>query len=197
MMLCLRQLTGHILLIQKVLKDVMQVEDVEALWVLTNTELEPEAHGSTLKEIKDIIAKHQTKKLQTPSRNQSTAKDKSATKTPPETPQEDDKELGGGFGITFRFRKCLRSLYDSSKWDELTSRSLCHHCLQPPEDPMVTGKRYVPCLKRNTLTWPDCLHLYCKECLNVIAFEASQKDQDHAACKECGKVFESSQPCKG
>jgi hypothetical protein len=43
----------------------------------------------------------------------------------------------------------------------------------------------------------DCLHLYCKECLNLIAFEASQKDQDHAACKECGKIYENAQPCNG
>jgi len=199
MMLCLRQLTGHILLIQKVLsspfsvssiadliiqvlKDVLQIEDVEALMILTSQELSPEkCNGASLKEIRDIIIKAKTKKVLPQSEAQGTPKRQDNTKTPPETPQDDRVDLGRGFGLTFRFRRCLKQLYESSKWDELTSRSLCHHCLQPPEDPMVT----------------DCLHLYCKECLNAIAFEASKKDQDRAACKECGKIFESATPCNG
>lgn len=185
MMLALRQLTGHVLLVQRVLKDILQLEDIEALMVMTADEMDSrKPHAATLKELRNIILKHNKKPLPAPQAEQEarTPRDKDTAKTPPKTPEEEEEvDIGRGFGTTFRFRKCLRALRDSSKWEELTSRSLCHHCLQPPEEPMVTS----------------CLHLYCKECLNSIAFEASKNGQDRAACKECGQVFEESRLCEG
>lgn len=80
-----------------------------------------------------------------------------------------------------RFSKGIKELKKTSKWSELRERTLCHKCGEPPEEPWVTS----------------CLHLYCKECLALLAYEASESDLDETACRKCDTIFTESQPCEG
>ena len=80
-----------------------------------------------------------------------------------------------------RFRKYLRTLNNTSQWSSLKERSLCHKCNCPPDEPYVTS----------------CFHLYCHECLNHMAYEASKSLEARTLCLQCGKAFSESQPCRG
>lgn len=91
------------------------------------------------------------------------------------------ENLGGRYGLSFRFRGILRSLCDSGKWEEINNRSICHKCGQPPQDPHVTA----------------CLHIYCKECLLSMTYEAASQDKEKATCLECNAQFSGSEPCQG
>ena len=84
-------------------------------------------------------------------------------------------------GLELRFRKYLRSLNNSRQWTDLKERSLCNKCNSPPDDPYVTS----------------CYHMYCKECLNHMAYEASKNNQDQTECLQCGEPFSESKPCNG
>ena len=83
--------------------------------------------------------------------------------------------------LIYRFSKDLKEMKKKSKWSELRERTLCHTCGEPPEEPWVTG----------------CLHLYCRECLENLAYEAAQLDLDETACHKCGTIYTESLPCEG
>ena len=82
--------------------------------------------------------------------------------------------------LSFKFRKYLRSMA-SNNAKEIRERTLCHKCKDIADDPWVTS----------------CLHVYCKECLHEMSFEASQRGETQMTCLACSEVFESSSPCVG
>ena len=177
MMLKLRMLTGHILLVQDTLKELMVAADVEALWRLTAKEVEasdkPNTHA--LMELKKMFAEK--------AKPRKTSGDQSphdATEVSLED-AEDDEDAGGSYGLTFKFRKFLRALKDSKTWIELHSRSFCVKCRQQPDDPMATS----------------CFHVYCRECLNAMAWECGERGEDKSACLECGTIYDECTPCGG
>ena len=43
----------------------------------------------------------------------------------------------------------------------------------------------------------SCYHVYCKECLGFLAYEAAKKDLDVTPCRECQTPFTTSQSCAG
>lgn len=81
--------------------------------------------------------------------------------------------------LVARFGARLRDLKKASRWSELRDLTVCQKCGENPEEPWVTS----------------CYHLYCKECLENIAMEASINDLDQTECDKCGHVFTESQPC--
>ena len=99
-------------------------------------------------------------------------------KAQPKKPQESHKKSTNK--LVAKFGQYLRGLRDDSAWVKLKHSTLCHRCGDPPEDPIVTS----------------CLHLYCKECLQSMAWEASAKNEDETACLKCGEFFTESQPCE-
>ena len=93
---------------------------------------------------------------------------------------EEPEEVQAG-ELADRFGSYLKALKANANWAELRSRTLCQSCGDPPENPIVTS----------------CLHLYCEECLQGLANQASAKDQDETACSVCGVVFTEAEPCAG
>ncbi len=80
-----------------------------------------------------------------------------------------------------RFTKVLREMKKNSKWSELRESTMCHKCGEPPEEPWVTS----------------CLHLYCKDCLTNLGYEASVLDLDQTACFKCATIYTECMPCEG
>lgn len=98
------------------------------------------------------------------------------------TPERQSEVREDGPGeLVVKLRDRLRHLKESSKTDELRHEQLCHKCKGIPEDPWVTS----------------CLHIYCKECLEFMAYEAAKADEDHTPCRECETLFTESQSCSG
>ncbi|KAL9102689.1 MAG: hypothetical protein Q9163_002180 [Psora crenata] len=82
-------------------------------------------------------------------------------------------------GLALRLGAKIRQLKREGKMTEVKEEVLCHKCKGPAEVPWVTS----------------CLHIYCKECLEFLAYDACQKHLDKTPCRECGTSFANSEPC--
>jgi hypothetical protein len=176
MLLRLRQLTAHPFMLQQTIEDLFELEDVDKLWTLTAPEVSADENSARnmLITMKKMIAE----------------KDKPAELAQSQTefigPASaddpiDDSSTNESRSLIFKFRRFLRDLAESSKWDDLKNRSLCHKCRDPPDEPWVTS----------------CLHVYCRECLNALAYEAAKRDEEQTACLDCGSIYTESRPCDG
>lgn len=83
--------------------------------------------------------------------------------------------------ISAKFGRFLRDLRKNALWSDLRDRTLCNKCGVSPEDPMVTS----------------CCHVYCRECLTNLAYEASKNDQDQTTCHKCKKIYSACESCNG
>lgn len=165
----LRQMTSHIFLVQDTIERFLQTAEVDDLWSMTEGEDDPSTKGQDMASaIKRMMEASNRPSSQEQGEACETEVDGSST-GPPMQP------------LVFKFRKFLRNLKNSKKWQDLKERSLCHKCESPPEDPWVTS----------------CLHLYCKECLDALVHESAAREETQAACLECAVVFTESRPCEG
>ena len=96
--------------------------------------------------------------------------------------QEEDEDLDEASPpFMLEFIAFLKDLANNSNWAELTDRSLCHRCKDKPDDPWIT----------------ECKHLYCRECLSYLEFEAAEEGAaSRSTCLECDHIFAKSHPCK-
>ena len=176
MMTKLRMMTGHVLLVQDTLKQEMVAADVEALWRLTAKEVETSdtPNTNTLIQLRTMLNnKSRQRKKQTIGSAEIT------DETP--APEMHPEEAGGSYGLSFKFRKFLRSLKESRVWPELHARSICHKCREQPDDPWVTS----------------CYHVYCKECLTAMSYESANRGEPKVSCLECGNFYNEATPCEG
>lgn len=178
MLLRLRQLTGHIVSVQEIIKDLFRAKDLKKLYKLTTKEASKAKSQSRdmLWLMEKIISENKT-----PTANNS---DNIISTDPPllSTASDDKRQENEGensMSLVRKFGKVLRELARNSKWTDLVERSSCGRCTCPPDDPWVT----------------DCMHVYCKECLVAIAYEAAQNGKERADCQRCKSAFFESKPC--
>ncbi len=176
MLLRLRQLTAHPFMLQQTIEDLFELEDVDKLWTLTAPEVSADENPARnmLITMKKMIAEKD--KPAEPAQSQT-----ESTGPAPADDPIDDSSTNESRSLVFKFRRFLRDLAESSKWDDLKNRSLCHKCRDPPDEPWVTS----------------CLHVYCRECLNALAYEAAKRDEEQTACLDCGSIYIESRPCDG
>lgn len=182
MMLKLRMLTGHILMVQDTLKELLVAADIEALWRLTAKEVETSGdkpNTNALLQLKKMLTeKAKARKERT---GQASTQDPTPEAEDGAGEEDDNDDAGGSFGLTFKFRKFLRALKESRVWPELHSRSICSKCRSIPDSPYVTS----------------CFHVYCKECLTAMAYESSQQEEQRVSCLECGTLYDEASRCCG
>lgn len=161
-------------MVQEVLQKELKIWDVEAM----RTELFPNA--TDISNLEEQMLQGLEKMIAEKEKDIDTSDTVSLFYNPDE-PAKAPKAGKTSSNLVSRFSKTLKEMKKVSKWTELRERTLCHKCGDPPEDPWVTS----------------CLHLYCKECLDNLAYEASELDLDQTACRKCETVFTESQPCGG
>ena len=183
MVLRLRQLTGHIFMIQETIEDLLEQEDIEKLMRLASTEVKDDTPNQrSILQLRAVLASRKSAENNSDPPNVSSDTPSAPSDEPNASSDTVDCNIGGEFGSTnVSFKKYLRNIRENPKWAELEARSLCPQCRQPPDTPWVTS----------------CNHIYCGECLHTLQYEASKKKQDRASCKECGVVFTSSEPASG
>lgn len=166
LLLRLRQLTAHMLLIQKTLKELLQIEDLEKLWSLTHT---PEAQESeqTRAQVAGLVQ----------GLNSVIESDPSVSSSPPDqtlaTQTQTAKKDAPLSDLSLQYRKCLKAMRDDGQWAKANERSLCPYCGNPPVNPHVTS----------------CLHIYCFACLNELAYAGLIQGEEAATCMECSVKF--------
>ncbi|KPI36069.1 DNA repair protein RAD5 [Cyphellophora attinorum] len=192
----LRQLTAHMMLIQRTLKDLLQIEDLEKLWTLSNS---PEMQNDpiTRQQVAGLQAGYRPQEgfdqplgasASTPQEGSSASASVNvdlASGSQVTTASSDDRhllsvaEVPSRFNgdISQQFRRCLKAMHDDGQWEKANNRSLCPLCGQQPSNPYVTS----------------CLHIYCFACLNQVAYESMVAGGESATCLECSCRFKKSE----
>ncbi|KAK4619062.1 DNA repair protein RAD5 [Fulvia fulva] len=175
MILRLRQLCGHILLIQGTITDILQREDFEKLNKITeNTEAMNEEQSLLLLNLRQVLANNAGVQTINASLGDSVM---TSSETPPnavidiDPTQESAK--GGKHGLSYHFRKYLDALVNDDKWGAVVDRTKCSACRQKPDKPQVTS----------------CWHVYCTSCLTDMQHFAARRGHDGARCNECGEQY--------
>jgi SNF2 family DNA or RNA helicase len=159
----------------------LEAEDLERLWKLTDNE------NTTDDETRDILKMLQQglAMAQASSSANNEGQGQSGT-APPQlapVPAEVDEMVENAVraGPAFRFRKYLKSLRETGRWEVLNMRCCCHSCGELPRQPHITS----------------CMHVYCYECLQAMAYAAAQQENIKTKCIECGTEYENAEPCRG
>ena len=160
-LLRLRQMCSHPYLIQEEIEDLIDGEDIEALW---------RRPGKTPDMLLSIRKAFQQRK-------------DSATGMlvePEEIPEDDG--LRDTRPIVFEFRKHLRHLKKSKRWGEALKRTLCTRCSQPcgDADPYVTSCMHLYC--------GECLNTLMVEAAaegenNALCLECGVKYTESQPCE--------------
>ena len=161
-------------MVQEILQERFKIEDVEAMrtGLFPNVMNMSKTENQMLKSLGKMIAEKE-KDIDTSDPVSTFVNADELVKVP--------KAGKKSSNLTSRFGKFLKEMKRNSKWSELRERTLCQTCGESPEEPWVTS----------------CMHLYCKDCLIGLAYEASQEDHDATACQKCDEIFAESQPCAG
>ena len=190
MLLRLRQMCAHILIVAPTMKALLESEDLEKLWRLTDRETLPgsdDTSPGTVTVLRRLLAK--TRATPDPENGKTTGNDDPTSTGDPDIAQqaqtavlteEPNTFTGAGAlgGAKFKFRKYLRKLHEEGSWAEITARSLCHRCREPPEHPRLTT---------------PCFHMYCQECLGALFAEATAQNLERPICFECSNPIDGSE----
>jgi SNF2 family DNA or RNA helicase len=196
MLLRLRQLTGHILLVETAMRDLLETEDHEKIYELAmmeNTDVKTSLRTMQLKQVRYLLAKGAKDEGSHPGRTRFPGvqeRERRRDSVDPRNNQEGRREaeedilperdnIGGKHGIEYDFLKYLDTLREANNLEELNDRTTCVYCGDSPTDPHVTS----------------CFHIYCEGCLENLVEESGMADQDRARCRDCGSEFVSSRAC--
>jgi SNF2 family DNA or RNA helicase len=195
MLLRLRQLTGHLLMLQGPMQDLLEIEDHEKIVELAQIE----GHANRLplramqiKRLRELIAKgalhndqHHPARTNFPGvqdnyrRNDSFVETEEGRHDSGSELVRDRDNIGRIHGLQYNFLKYLKTLRAGANMTELRDRTTCVSCNDRAEDPMVTS----------------CYHVYCSECIEAVMNDAALEYQDQARCKECGIKFDDVKAC--
>ena len=187
MILRLRQLCGHILMVDVALQDLLEWEDHEKLREIAEAEKHPNMNddrGKQLIALRKALAASAAQARSRPREDEDGTRSEMPEDQDGSRRQDKDNEMviiDEDIGETFRenhFFKYLESLREGKNWETLTNSTHCHSCNKPPMDPHLTS----------------CYHVYCKDCIEGLSLSAARRDSDRARCLECGVIFDQSWP---
>lgn len=198
MLLRLRQLTAHILMLQSVVRDLLEQEDIEKIREV----VQQEATGQGSRRARTILTiRKQLDHLEAEAKKQPTNKasnqannahrlsdDNNSEQLDIEELLDDSPEVidvdeplarhstasGSTFGKNFDFRPYLNSLTTGDNWEKVKKKAVCSDCAGP--------------IRRGA--WlTSCGHLMCSSCYDDAQLLAAEEDHANATCKGCGSVF--------
>ncbi|TKA83177.1 hypothetical protein B0A55_00717 [Friedmanniomyces simplex] len=182
LILRLRQICGHLLLVQVAVCDLLKREDFEKLNAINSNQEEGSDEGANLLLHLRHVLKHNVGVKAVQGGMQG------AVVSEGETVPMDlinaagaEESTGGKHGEAFHFKKYLTSLSKSGKWDIIKEKTRCIGCKQPPYEPFITS----------------CWHIYCYSCIEDLQNYAAGRGKDGARCSECGEEYTSCRPCEG
>jgi SNF2 family DNA or RNA helicase len=196
MLLRLRQLTAHVLMLQFVMRDLLEVEDIERIKDVVKQESADSStrSGRTIIAIRKQLEVHaisEKKRAAAKAAAKAAGEDEDnvsedeEVQEEPQPTDEPDPESGlptaqvgasaGGsgkaFGKEYNFKPFLQSLKTGDSWEKAKKRARCSYCDRQPKDPWIAS----------------CGHIICATpCLEVSYVEAAEVGKDYASCKACG-----------
>jgi SNF2 family DNA or RNA helicase len=201
MLLRLRQLTAHVLMLQFVMRDLLEVEDIEQIKeVVQETTVDTESRGGrTITAIRKQLEQHAIQAKKDAAVKAAAAKAAAEDREVDVQDMPDDEDAqsaeqqedsdsaltqstgqigagGGGsgkkFGKKYDFSPYLDSLKTGESWEKTKKRAKCGYCDKAPVQPWLLS----------------CKHLICSSCLEDSNMQAAEVGKDRSACKVCGVV---------
>ena len=167
----LRQLTGHPLSVQSVIEEFFEVGEAEQLWPLTlEGSVDRNCGRDMATAVQNLVKAKALATLRAMEEEVHASTENDVAASDPDNPS-----------VSTKYRKFLDLLRTKRKWADLKDRTLCVRCKCPPDEPWIT----------------NCLHCYCKECLEMLVDDAAKNREDRAICVECKKPYGSAQAAGG
>jgi SNF2 family DNA or RNA helicase len=188
MLLRLRQLTAHVLMLQFVMRDLLEREDLERIREVVNDE----SADSTTRRGRTVIAvRKQLDKKSADEMKKSAAKAAAKAAGREYVEEDDDSSAdegagedqlsspgaaarggsGGDFGKEYNFKPYLSNLRSGDAWEKIKKKAKCSYCGKQPREPWMTS----------------CQHLICgRPCMEESNMEAAEQEKSYAPCKACG-----------
>lgn len=201
MLLRLRQLTAHVLMLQFVLRDLLEREDIERIRQVIRDNAADDENQETILAVRkqlDDLEREEKKRTEAEARGKAKGKDAQASEESSpaaedvfdeaqnEEPEDDDSNQrqkqsvsGEAFGKTYEIKPYINALTTGESWEKAKKHAQCCRCLNRPVEPWFTS----------------CNHIYCFDCLQEAALEAAETGQEHAPCSKCGQIYRYCQPC--
>ncbi|KAK0357162.1 hypothetical protein LTS02_000696 [Friedmanniomyces endolithicus] len=182
LILRLRQLCSHPFLIQGPISELLKREDFEKLGSITMDEDDNLEEGQNLLlQLRSMLARKIDAKNSESGVEGAVVSEGGAVPMDLVDGEGMEESTGGKHGEAYHFKRYLKNLASSGKWEVINERSTCSGCKQPPDDPVITS----------------CWHIYCKSCITDLQHYAARRGQDAATCSECGEAYTSYGPCEG
>ncbi|KAF2265794.1 hypothetical protein CC78DRAFT_514734 [Lojkania enalia] len=175
MLLRLRQLTAHVLMLQFVMRDLLEREDIERIRQVIN---EAAAKNPTAQASRTIVAIRK-QLIELAEEEKKKGKEDPAIVEPgdPDNASAED-DSGANFGKEFDFKPYLNSLTTGDNWEKVKEKARCKKCDRRPKNPWLT----------------NCSHIYCLQCYEQRFLEAAERETELWTCG-CGKTVRFCHPC--
>lgn len=201
MLLRLRQLTSHVLMLQLVMRDLLEREDIERIRQITKDQSADTSteSGKTILAIRRQLDQHaELARRKRVAIEKAKAAAKAAGRDYKDDADSEDDEVeadgeteitaseageipaqsgsrftghGNDFGKVYDFKPFLRSLEKGESWEKVKKKSKCAYCYKQPRLPWITS----------------CGHLICEApCLEDASLEAAERGSAALSCKTCG-----------
>lgn len=176
MLLRLRQLSGHILMLQFVMRDLLEREDIECIRnIVDNTAADATSiRGRQILTIREQLKKHASDaKCKSNNGKHVVTDDEDNSDEGSDLDDEGDPRASGKkFGKDYNFKPFLNSLTTGPSWERAKKEAKCHSCQRSPE--WITS----------------CGHLLCGACYEKVNTKAAEAGKSQATCP-CSNVFSS------
>lgn len=186
MLLRLRQLTAHVLMLQNVMKDLLEREDIEQIRVAVK-----KFSGAKNADHTVVAVRKQLEELEKEEKTHTGSKNNQEEESDVEDIPDEYGAAGKGFGKDFDFKPYLKSLQTGESWEKAKKEAVCCVCTKNKVRLMLTS----------------CNHLYCDRCYeDALIEEASIRslntcdDNDepgYPTCNKCGQKVAYASPCGG
>lgn len=175
----LRQLCGHVLLVETLMRDILQEDDIKKLKDISKSVADPANDDDRKMQMMQLRAAlnaldgEQTT-ASPDSVNQTGGTGASVSNPEPATNGHDadaqDNPLGGDHGQSYKFHMYLMEMERRKKWEALKESMTCVRCHERTASGMVT----------------NCIHLYCANCyMHVEEGIRMQEGGQWLKCDEC------------
>ncbi|EMD69377.1 hypothetical protein COCSADRAFT_67919, partial [Bipolaris sorokiniana ND90Pr] len=193
MFLRLRQLAAHILMLQFVIRDLLELEDIELIKQVLRQQTadsNTQSRNTIIAVRKQLqkIADEEKKKKCDDSKVNKEAEGQDQDSVTDEEEGEEEEELesdhrfgtGGSFGKDYNFGPFLSSLQTGKSWERAKKTAKCSTCGKKPQQPMLTS----------------CGHLICADpCYSEACVEMAEQGEENIVCKACGVTSTSTITC--
>lgn len=186
LLLRLRMLSGHILLIQDTIRDLLQPEDYEELRRIVSAPVPVHCtQVATISHLRRMLLNPQQLETIEPldgvramvdEQDDSVKEAQNAQAGVGNSAQTDADTrfgIGGKFACKDNFPEYLKAMEEEKRKEDALASITCSYCHQLPSDPEITS----------------CMHIYCHDCLMKMSYEASNSGKDRTSCLKCGELY--------